>query len=94
MLVWMLFVWYLEDVNSIALVQLHWMHVLLLVKIYKNVLPRNRILIATVCGETYFKNDVEKPATNVKYWPHKLKGERWERERDIKHNTHSSKKKK
>ena len=28
-----------------------------LVKTYKNVLPRKRIVVAKVCGETYSKND-------------------------------------
>ena len=28
-----------------------------LVKTYKNVLPQKRIVVAKVCGETYFKND-------------------------------------
>ena len=28
-----------------------------LVKTYKNVLPRKRIVAAKVCGETYSKND-------------------------------------
>ena len=40
-----------------------------LVKTYKNVLPRKRIVVAKVCGETYSKNDKmrwsRKTATNV-----------------------------
>ena len=40
-----------------------------LVKTYKNVLPRQQIVVAKVCGETYSKNDKKKwsrkTATNV-----------------------------
>ena len=31
-----------------------------LVKTYKDVLPRKRIVVAKVCGETYFKNNKKK----------------------------------
>ena len=47
-------------------------------KTYKNALPRKRIVVAEVCGETYSKNDIRwsrKTATNVKINPTK-KGER------------------
>ena len=40
-----------------------------LVKTYKNVLPRKRIVVAKVCGETYsimMKRWSRKTATNVK----------------------------
>ena len=57
-----------------------------LVKTYKNVLPRKRIVVAKVYGDTYSKIDKKKKrwsrktTTNVKNLPHKLKGNA-ERER-------------
>ena len=55
-----------------------------LIKTYKIVLPRKRIVVAMVCGQTYSKNDKKrwsrKTATNIKFQPHNLKGNA-ERER-------------
>ena len=49
-----------------------------LVKAYKNVLPRKRIVVAKVCEETYSKNDKKrwsrKTAANAINKPHRLKG--------------------
>ena len=52
-----------------------------LVKTYKNLLPRKRILVAEVCGETYFKNDKKMEKKNGhkrRNQPRKLKGNRSE----------------
>ena len=40
-----------------------------LVKTYKNVLPRKRIVVAKVCGETYFKNNKKMKKNGVEKWP-------------------------
>ena len=48
-----------------------------LVKTYRNMLPRKRIVVAKVCGETYLKMTERwsrKTATNLKNEPYKLKG--------------------
>ena len=49
-----------------------------LVKTYKNVLPRKRILVAKVCGETYSKNDkkMEQKNGHKRKLTPQIKGER------------------
>ena len=57
-----------------------------LVKTYKNELPRKRIVVAKVYGETYSKNEKKMEQKNghkrKKLTP-QIKGERWERQREV-----------
>ena len=52
-----------------------------LVKTFKNVHPRKRIVISEVCGETYSKIDIKEGVDKRKNSPH-IKGNA-EREREI-----------